>query len=120
MSKALALDPNYAAAHVRKAWILRVQGRLDEAIAEDERALALDPAAVDAYANMGYDTGASGNLKRASKILTRRFGSVRTIHLWIIWYAGKAAANFGLKQYDQAIEWARRAIAIDPNSPYSG
>ena len=32
------------------------------------------------------------------------------------WYHGKAAGHFGLKQYDQAIEWARRAIAISPNA----
>ena len=31
------------------------------------------------------------------------------------WYLGKAASYFGLKQYDQAIESARRAIAINPN-----
>jgi tetratricopeptide (TPR) repeat protein len=31
------------------------------------------------------------------------------------WYGGKAQSNFGLKNYDQAIELARRAIAIKPN-----
>ena len=31
------------------------------------------------------------------------------------WYGGKAWANFGLKNYDQAIDLARRAIAINPN-----
>ena len=31
------------------------------------------------------------------------------------WYGIKAWANFGLKRYDQAIELARRAIAINPN-----
>jgi tetratricopeptide (TPR) repeat protein len=31
------------------------------------------------------------------------------------WYGGKAVANFGLKNYDQAIELARQAIAINPN-----
>ncbi len=31
-------------------------------------------------------------------------------------YGGKAWANFGLKNYDQAIEWARQAIAVNPNS----
>ena len=47
--------------------------------------------------------------------MTRRFGSVRTIQLCAIWYGGKAWAYFALKQYDQAIEWARRSIAINPN-----
>jgi tetratricopeptide (TPR) repeat protein len=31
-------------------------------------------------------------------------------------FDGKALAYFGLKQYDPAIEWARRAIAINPNN----
>jgi tetratricopeptide (TPR) repeat protein len=31
------------------------------------------------------------------------------------WYDSKAWANFGLKRYDQAIELARRSIAINPN-----
>jgi tetratricopeptide (TPR) repeat protein len=31
------------------------------------------------------------------------------------WYGSKATANFGLKNYDQAIELARQAIAINPN-----
>ena len=31
------------------------------------------------------------------------------------WYGGKAWANFGLKRYDQAIDLARRVIAINPN-----
>ena len=34
------------------------------------------------------------------------------------WYASKANAHIGLKQYDQAIESARRAIAINPNEFY--
>jgi len=32
------------------------------------------------------------------------------------WYRARMAANFGLKHYDRAIEWARRAIAIKPNN----
>jgi tetratricopeptide (TPR) repeat protein len=31
------------------------------------------------------------------------------------WSVGKAAANFGLKHYDQAIEQLRQVIAINPN-----
>lgn len=33
----------------------------------------------------------------------------------VYWYGGKASANFGLKNYDLAIDWARRAIAIRPD-----
>ncbi len=31
-------------------------------------------------------------------------------------YHGKSWAYFGLKQYDQAIDWARRAIAVGPSN----
>ena len=31
------------------------------------------------------------------------------------WYWDKSIDYFGLQQYDQAIEWARRSIAINPN-----
>jgi tetratricopeptide (TPR) repeat protein len=31
------------------------------------------------------------------------------------WYGAKAEANFALKRYDQAIESARQAIAINPD-----
>jgi tetratricopeptide (TPR) repeat protein len=32
-----------------------------------------------------------------------------------VWYADKAGSHIALKQYDRAIESARRAIAINPN-----
>ncbi len=32
---------------------------------------------------------------------------------------GESAAYFGLKQYDRAIEWARRAIAIKANNQWA-
>jgi adenylate cyclase len=31
------------------------------------------------------------------------------------WYWDQSIGYFGLQQYDQAIEWARRSIAINPN-----
>ena len=31
------------------------------------------------------------------------------------WYGNKAQASFGLKRYDQAIDWARKAIAVHPD-----
>ena len=53
-SKALAVDPNDAFAHFNKAWILGIQGRLEEAIAEAELVLALDPAR-GAPTGLGFD-----------------------------------------------------------------
>ena len=33
-------------------------------------------------------------------------------------YLGKSRSYFGLKQYDQAIDWARRAIALGTSNPF--
>jgi tetratricopeptide (TPR) repeat protein len=46
VSKALALDPDSTWPHQLKGDILRFQARYQEAIAEHERALALDPSNV--------------------------------------------------------------------------
>ena len=55
VSQALVLDPTNAGAHGVEGWILREQGRLEEAIAEQERALDLNPADVGAMEGLGWD-----------------------------------------------------------------
>jgi len=48
LSKALAIDPTYAPAHLAKAFALQSQFRLDEAMSEDRRAIELDPSLAEA------------------------------------------------------------------------
>jgi tetratricopeptide (TPR) repeat protein len=64
VSKALTLDPDNAAAHNSKAWILNEQGRFEEAIAERERTLALDPADLNAMMSMGFDYASLGRYEK--------------------------------------------------------
>ena len=79
-SKALALDPDWTWPHDVKGDILRAQGRAEEAVAEHERALALDPSNTDAAGQLGFDyTMPRANSKKALNISTRRFGRARTI-----------------------------------------
>jgi adenylate cyclase len=115
VSKALALDPNYADAHVAKAWILWRQRRLDEAIVEDERALALNPAFVDAYVNMGLVYRTLGRFEESLGFFDKAIRRSPNDPAVSTSYAIKAGDHVALKQYDQALESARRAIAVSPN-----
>ena len=111
LSQALALDPTNASAHNEKAWNLRNQGRIEEAVAERERALMLDPADVGALQGLAWDHVFLGHFDKAIRL------SPRDPQLHFI-YLGKSRTYFGLKQYDQAIDWARRAIALGTSNPF--
>jgi adenylate cyclase len=117
VSRALALHPDFGNAHMNKGSILMIQGRPDEAIPEHERALALDPALVDAEALLGFDHLYLGQFEKSLEYFDKAIRlSPRDPYL-SGWYEGKSSAYFGLKQYDQAIEWARAAIVTNPNYP---
>ena len=120
VSKALALDPNYAPAHLVKAFVLQSQFRLDEAVAEDRRAFDLDPSLVDAYWHMGFVMRRLGEFQTSLELIDKALGLSPRDPFRALWYADKAGSHFGLKQYDQAIESARHAIEISPNNsaPY--
>jgi adenylate cyclase len=118
-SKALALDPDWTWPHDVKGIILRSQGRTEEAKAEHERALALDPGNVDAPGQFGMDYRFLGQFDKSAEYLDRAILASPSDPALNYWYDSKAWANFGLKNYDQAIESARRAIAINPNNPFA-
>jgi tetratricopeptide (TPR) repeat protein len=114
-SKALALDPDWTWTHNVKGVVLRFQGRTKEAVAEHERALALDPSNVDAVGQLGFDYDHLGEFDKSIEYFDKAILANPNDPELAYWYGDKAWANFGLKRYDQAIELARRAIAIKPN-----
>ena len=115
-SKALALDPDWTWPHDVKGGILREQRRTEEAVAEHERALALDPSNMDAAAQLGIDYRFLGQFDKSLEYIDRAIRTSPSDRSLAYWYDSKAWANFGLKNYDQAIEAARRSIAINPSS----
>jgi len=114
-SRAIALDPNNPDGHGAKGNVLRVERRFEDAIAEYERALALDPNFAEVYGNLGHTQSSIGQFQKAIEFFDKAIRLSPQNQLLPIWYAGKGTAYFGLQQYDQAIEWERRAIATNPN-----
>jgi len=114
-SRAIALNPNDDGHHTAKAMILLNQARYDESAAENERALALNPSNVSAYASLGWDSYYTGQFEKSLEYFDKaiRLSPHDPGMGW--WLDSKSEAYFGLKQYDPAIEWARRAAVIDPS-----
>jgi TolB-like protein len=118
VSKSLALELNYPASHIGKSNVLLLQGRYDEAITENETALALNPAAVDALGDLGWDYLYLGQFEKSLEFFDRGIRLSPLDRGSIYWFGGKSWDHFGLKQYDQAIDWARRSIAIANGLPF--
>ena len=114
-SRAIAVDANNSLGHVAKGNVLRVERRFDDAVAEFERALALDPNFADAYGLLGFTQLDIGQYQRAIEFFDKAIRLSPQNQQLAFWYLSKGQAYFGLQQYDQAIEWARRTIAINPN-----
>jgi adenylate cyclase len=119
LSRALALDPNYALAHLAKSEVLLDQSRYDESIVEAETTLALDPSAVWAYFYLAMNSmylefeKSLEYFNKAVRLSPHEPGVS-------LWYNQIAYVYFAMKQYDEAIEYAHRAIAINPNNTTRG
>jgi adenylate cyclase len=114
-SRAIAVDANNPFGHLAKGNVLKVERRFDDAIAEFERALALDPNIAEAYGALSHVYVDIGQYEKAIEFFDKAIRLSPQNQQLAVWYMGKGHAYFGLQQYDQAIEWARRSIAINPN-----
>jgi adenylate cyclase len=70
-TKALELDPMLAEARASHGMALHYSGRYPEAVAEFERAIAIDPNLFDAYFFYGNAAGDVGDLETAAKVKER-------------------------------------------------
>ena len=93
-SHALAVDPNDENGHGAKHKILGLQGRLDDAIAEGERALALNPSDADAYAGLSYNYLNVGQFEKSLEFFDKTIRLSPLDPALVFWYDGKASALF--------------------------
>jgi adenylate cyclase len=86
-SKALALDPDWTWPHAVKGGILRAQGHPEDAVAEHERALALDPSNVYAAGELGFDYIRLGEFDKSIDYMDKAIRNPRLVTAHIAAYA---------------------------------
>jgi adenylate cyclase len=109
VSRALTLDQNSYWAHFAKAYVLMGQKRTEEAVAEGERSLALNPSFIDAYYSLCAANNFLGRPDRALELADRGIRLSPRDPLIRLLYHMKGWALFMKQQDDPAIEWLRRA-----------
>jgi len=119
-SRALADDPKSAGAHVAKAFVLMAEGRHEEVIVEAEKSLALNPSTIDGYMAIGVANNFLARPDRSLEMIEKATRLSPRDPLLSGFYAIKSEAFFILRQDDNAIESARRSLALAPfRDPYT-
>ena len=113
LRRAIALNPNYAFAHDQFGLMLTLVGRFDEAIAESQRAMALDPLSpsilIDAVAGLEF----SGRTAPALT-LTRKAADLDPTFFFPVEQEGMLALRAG--NFREAIEKLKRSQALDASA----
>lgn len=112
--EALRLDPHSAETHNALSVALRLQGRLDEAIAHGRHAVRLAPEMAEARSNLGSMLEESGKVEEAVASLREALRLRPTF--------ANAHCNLGIALYRQrhhaeAVALYRQALALDPKLP---
>jgi len=113
LKRALELNPSYATAHQRYAWVLLASGRLDEAIQEMRRALSVDPVSLTINTALGSIFNFARRYDEAIEQLQKTVAMDPNFSL--------ARYNLGLAyehkgMYEEAIAELRRAQELDPDT----
>jgi tetratricopeptide (TPR) repeat protein len=108
---AIALDPNFAAAHGNRASILADTGFPDEALKAYDRALALNANSGADWLNRGTLLHDMGKLDQAVESYNRALALAPDLPEG---HAGRGVALMGLGKLDDALEALDRAIKLNP------
>jgi adenylate cyclase len=119
VNKALAINPDDAMATYLRGYVLkRLRKDLNQALAAFERAIAIDPNLAVAHNYVGQIKVFLGRANEAAE------HSLKAIQLsprdpqLALWHYQLAITYIHEQRYDEAVEWARRGVQINPNLRY--
>lgn len=115
VGQVLSKFPNDAMAHFVNGEIQRARGRnVEAAIGEYEEAIAINPSLAPAHGALGAAKIRVGRSTEAFAPLQMAIQLSPRDPLLSTWYFYICHAHSHLGQYDQAIDWCRRSIAVQP------
>jgi adenylate cyclase len=113
-ARALACDPESAVAHLARAALLFVQGKLEAAFEEYATVVELDRHRPIAYARMGMLNALLGRPEETFHLVERAIRLSPRDPALGEWYAYIGIARFIMDQLDEAIFWLRRSTEAGP------
>jgi tetratricopeptide (TPR) repeat protein len=111
--RAMELNPSYATIHRWRGDAFAVQGRLEESIAEDQQALALDPLSHLTVWTMGYDFYSTRQYDRAIEQYRK---SLEMDPNFVFAHAALGEAYLQKSMYNEGIAECEKAIEILPGN----
>jgi tetratricopeptide (TPR) repeat protein len=120
VNKALAIKPDDALAIYLRGYVLkRLQKDLHQALAAFERAIALDPNFAVAHNYVGQIKVFLGRANEAAEHTFKAIQLSPRDPQLALWYYQLAVTYIHEQRYDEAVEWARRGVQVNPNLRYT-
>jgi TolB-like protein/class 3 adenylate cyclase/cytochrome c-type biogenesis protein CcmH/NrfG len=119
VNKALAVKPDDALATYLRGYVLkRLRKDLGQALAAFERAIALDPNLAVAHNYVGQIKVFLGRANEAAEHTLRAIELSPRDPQLALWYYQLALTYIHEQRYDEAVEWGRRSLQVNPNLRY--
>jgi adenylate cyclase len=119
MNKALTVKPDDAIAIYHRGYVLkRLRRDLPQALAAFERAIAIDPNLAVAHNYIGQMKVFLGRANEAAEHTLKAVRLSPRDPQLPLWYYQLALTYIHQGRYDEAVEWGRRSVEVNPNLRY--
>jgi adenylate cyclase len=120
VDKALAINPDDPLTIYHHGYVLkRLQKDLDQALAAFERAIAIDPNLAVAHNYVGQIKVFLGRSDEAAEHTLRAIQLSPRDPQLALWYYQMALTYIHERRYEEAVEWGRRGLQVNPNVRYT-